>query len=113
MPTYEYECTKCGHAFEEFRPMSAPPRARCPKCRGRVQRVLSAGAGIVFRGSGWYVKDSRRSGTKQGSPDGAAKDARGAIETDGSTKAKAGDPPDATGVAPKKTGAGGRVKSSD
>ena len=62
MPTYEYECTRCGLAFEEFKSMSAPKRQRCPRCRGRVERVLSGGLGVVFKGSGFYVTDSR--GTK-------------------------------------------------
>ena len=60
MPTYEYECTKCNHAFEEEAPITAPPRQRCPRCRGKVQRLISGGSGIVFRGSGFYVTDSRR-----------------------------------------------------
>jgi putative FmdB family regulatory protein len=59
MPTYEYECTKCNHAFEEEAPITAPPRQRCPLCRGKVQRLISGGSGIVFRGSGFYVNDSR------------------------------------------------------
>ena len=59
MPTYEYECTKCNHGFEEKAPITAPPRQRCPKCRGKVQRLVSGGTGIVFRGSGFYVTDSR------------------------------------------------------
>jgi putative FmdB family regulatory protein len=64
VPTYEYECLKCGHAFEEFREITAAPRARCPLCRGKVQRLISGGAGIVFKGSGWYAKDARKSGSK-------------------------------------------------
>ena len=60
MPTYEYECTKCNHAFEEEAPITAPARQRCPRCRGKVQRLISGGTGIVFRGSGFYVNDSRR-----------------------------------------------------
>lgn len=60
MPTYEYECTKCGHVFEEFQSIQAPPRKRCPQCRGKVERLISGGAGILFRGSGFYVTDSRR-----------------------------------------------------
>ncbi len=59
MPTYEYECTKCGLITEEFKPMSAPRRQRCPKCRGKVQRLISGGMGIHFKGSGFYVTDSR------------------------------------------------------
>ncbi len=63
MPTYEYECTKCNHAFEEEAPITAPSRQRCPRCRGKVQRLISGGTGIVFRGSGFYVTDSRRKPT--------------------------------------------------
>lgn len=62
MPTYEYECLKCSHAFEEFREITAAPRARCPLCRGKVRRLISGGAGIVFKGSGWYATDGRRKG---------------------------------------------------
>ncbi len=60
MPTYEYQCTKCRHSFEEFKPMSAPRRQRCPLCRGKVERLISGGTGIVFKGTGFYVNDSRR-----------------------------------------------------
>lgn len=59
MPTYEYECTRCGLAFEEFKPMSAPKRQRCPECRGKVERLISGGTGILFKGSGFYINDSR------------------------------------------------------
>ena len=59
MPTYEYECSKCGLITEEFKSMSAPRRQRCPQCRGKVQRLISGGMGIHFKGSGFYVTDSR------------------------------------------------------
>ena len=59
MPTYEYECDKCGHKFEVFQSMTEPPRRRCPKCRGRVRRLVSGGAGIVFKGTGFYATDYR------------------------------------------------------
>ena len=59
MPTYEYECTRCGLVFEEFKPMSAPRRERCPECRGKVERLISGGMGVVFKGSGFYKTDSR------------------------------------------------------
>jgi putative FmdB family regulatory protein len=62
MPTYEYQCTRCAHVFEEFKPISAPPRARCPKCRGKVERLISGGLGMLFKGSGFYVNDSRGGG---------------------------------------------------
>ena len=59
MPTYEYECTRCGIIIEEFKPISAPRRQRCPECRGRVERLISGGSGVVFKGSGFYINDSR------------------------------------------------------
>ena len=59
MPTYEYECTRCGLVFEEFKPLSAPRRERCPECRGKVERLVSGGMGILFKGSGFYKTDSR------------------------------------------------------
>ena len=59
MPTYEYECSRCSLVFEEFKPMSAPKRQRCPECRGKVERLISGGTGILFKGSGFYINDSR------------------------------------------------------
>jgi len=59
MPTYEYECTKCGLVIEEFKSMSAPRRQRCPECRGKVQRLISGGSGVHFKGSGFYITDSK------------------------------------------------------
>lgn len=52
MPTYEYECEACGHQMAEFQRMSDPPLATCPKCGGRLQRLVSGGAGVLFKGSG-------------------------------------------------------------
>src|SRR5690242_12886172 len=62
MPTYEYECQKCGHRFEEFQSMTAKPLQRCPKCRGKVKRLIGAGAGLLFKGSGFYITDYRKPG---------------------------------------------------
>ncbi|HIE10465.1 MAG TPA: zinc ribbon domain-containing protein [Kiritimatiellae bacterium] len=62
MPTYEYECQRCGHIFELFQKMSDPPRRRCPRCGGKVERRLGSGAGVIFRGSGFYATDYRSPG---------------------------------------------------
>jgi putative FmdB family regulatory protein len=59
LPTYEYECLKCGHRFEVFQKMSDPPKKRCPKCGGKLRRLVGTGAGIVFKGSGFYATDYR------------------------------------------------------
>lgn len=60
MPTYEYECTKCKYTFEEFQQISDAPLKTCPKCKGQLRRVISGGAGLIFKGSGFYVTDYKR-----------------------------------------------------
>lgn len=59
MPTYEYECERCGHVFEKFQSMTEEPVKRCPQCRGKVKRLIGTGAGIIFKGSGFYETDYR------------------------------------------------------
>ena len=58
MPTYDYRCT-WGHTFERFQRMSEEPVAECPSCGARAERILSAGAGFLFRGGGFYTTDHR------------------------------------------------------
>jgi len=73
MPTYEYICSKCGQEFEQFQSIKARPLTTCPEdvCtqkkwgRGRVKRKLSAGAGLIFKGSGFYITDYRSEGYRQ------------------------------------------------
>lgn len=73
MPTYEYVCEKCGHPFEISQRMSDPPLKTCPKelCgqkkwgRGRVKKRISAGGGLLFKGSGFYTTDYRSDSYKQ------------------------------------------------
>jgi len=67
MPTYEYECTRCEHVFEKFHAISAEPPKRCPLCRCKVKRRLSAGSGLLFKGSGFYITDYRSEGYKKAS----------------------------------------------
>ena len=60
MPTYEYKCDACGHAFEKFQSMTAKPIRKCPTCgKNKVRRLMSAGAGLIFKGSGFYITDYR------------------------------------------------------
>jgi putative FmdB family regulatory protein len=61
MPTYEYECSKCSHLFEKFQSMLDEPLKKCPACGGKVKRLLGTGAGIIFKGSGFYQTDYRSS----------------------------------------------------
>jgi len=59
MPTYDYECSACGHGFEVFHSMTAEPLSECPECGGRLERLIGTGAGILFKGSGFYQTDYR------------------------------------------------------
>ncbi len=65
MPTYDYRCRKCGHAFELFHGIKDDAKKRCPKCRGVAQRVPAGGAGVLFKGSGFYVTDYRSKAYKE------------------------------------------------
>ena len=65
MPTYEYECQKCHHRFELFQSIRDQPKKTCPKCRGRVKRLLGTGAGLIFKGSGFYITDYRKPGYRE------------------------------------------------
>ena len=65
MPTYEYECQKCGHHFDRFQSMTDEPVKRCESCRGKVRRLLGTGAGFIFKGSGFYQTDYRSSAYKE------------------------------------------------
>ena len=65
MPNYDYECQKCGKRFEVFQSMTEKPRKRCPKCRGKMVRLVGTGAGILFRGSGFYQTDYRSESYKE------------------------------------------------
>ena len=72
MPTYEYECLACQRRFERFQKFSDPAVSECPECGGKVRKVLFP-AGVVFKGSGWYITDSRKSTGSDGSSDGGSK----------------------------------------
>ena len=60
MPTYDYECSACGHQFEEFQPITAAPVRKCPLCgKRKVRRLIGTGGGVIFKGSGFYQTDYR------------------------------------------------------
>ena len=58
MPTYQYACTECGHAFDQFQSFSDDALTECPECQGRLRKLFNA-VGVVFKGSGFYRNDSR------------------------------------------------------
>ncbi len=63
MPTYEYACPKCGHQFEQFQSMRDEPLKVCPKCKkAGLKRLVGGGAGLIFKGSGFYITDYKNKG---------------------------------------------------
>ncbi len=68
MPTYAYRCPSCGHNYEKLQKMSDQTRAKCPECRTRGERLISGGAGLVFKGSGFYITDYKRKGKDDEKP---------------------------------------------
>lgn len=77
MPTYGYECDHCGHEFEKFQSMKDQPVRKCPACgKNKVRRIIHGGAGILFKGSGFYQTDYRSKGYKESAQkDSTKKDA--------------------------------------
>ena len=67
MPTYDYECESCGHQFEQFQSITAKPTRKCPECgRMKLHMLIGAGAGVIFKGSGFYQTDYRSESYKAG-----------------------------------------------
>jgi putative FmdB family regulatory protein len=107
MPTYDYVCDACGHKFEMFQAMKDDPIKKCPECKkNKLRRLIGAGAGVVFKGSGFYQTDYRsESYKKQASADKSAGDSSGGEKKSGDKSSDAG----------KSSGekSGGESKSSD
>jgi putative FmdB family regulatory protein len=72
VPTYQYACTECGHAFEQVQSFSDDALTTCPECTGRLRKVFNA-VGVVFKGSGFYRNDSRAKDTASSSSDSTTK----------------------------------------
>jgi putative FmdB family regulatory protein len=97
MPTYDYVCDGCGHAFELFQSMTDSVKKTCPKCKKKkLRRLIGAGGAIVFKGSGFYKTDYRSESYKKG----AAADSGGKSES-GSKKSDSGKPDSGGGAGSK------------
>ena len=88
MPTYEYECPD-GHAFEKLQKMSDRPRAACPVCGKPAVRKISGGAGLVFKGSGFYITDYGKDGKGPRKPESEGAPASAGVKADAKADAKA------------------------
>jgi len=85
MPLYDYLCQKCGHRFEKIQKFSDKIVTKCPKCGGRVERVISAPA-VQFKGSGWYVTDYSSKAQASGSDGGKDSKSADTSKTDSASK---------------------------
>ena len=74
MPTYEYHCKDCRFEFEEFQSIASEPLHICPKCNGRVERKISGGTGLIFKGSGFYITDYKNKKTITDAPSSKPKE---------------------------------------
>ena len=87
MPTYDYVCTKCGHELEIFQSMKDEPLKKCPQCKKQgLKRLLGGGAGLIFKGSGFYITDYKK---KSGTPDGGGKSADAGNKSESKSETKA------------------------
>lgn len=106
MPTYDYECSACHHKWELFQSIKAEPEKKCPACKKKkARRLIGAGAGLIFKGSGFYLTDYRSKSYKD-----AAKADKSASESASSTKSDSGAKSD--GGASKSSGSGGSKSTS-
>ncbi|HEY8746662.1 MAG TPA: FmdB family zinc ribbon protein [Tepidisphaeraceae bacterium] len=107
MPTYEYKCSACGHKFEKFHSMTASPIRKCPKCaKNKVKRLIGTGAGLIFKGSGFYITDYRSEGYKESAkadsaPTGDTKKSDAATTTESKPSEKKEAAPSTTASEPK------------
>ena len=93
MPTYDYECQACGHRFEALQKITEDALTKCPKCRkARLKRLIGAGLGVIFKGSGFYTTDYKR-----GSANGPSK------KSETTTESKSESPSESTPKAETKT----------
>jgi len=118
MPTYEYRCTACQHLFEEFQSIMDKPLKKCPQCGGLVKRLIGTGAGIIFKGSGFYETDYKRKPVSSKAPDKPADkpaeksgdSAAGAAKSDSAGTATSSTP--ATPASSSNTDAGKKCSTS-
>ena len=95
MPTYEYKCDNCGYEFERFQPITAAAIKRCPQCgKSKVRRLISTGAGLIFKGSGFYITDYRdKSYSDKAKAESGSGDSKGEGKTETNSDSKSDSKP--------------------
>ena len=89
MPTYEYKCDNCDHEFERFQSITARPLRKCPECgKNKVNRLIGMGAGIIFKGSGFYETDYRSENYKKGAEGDKGKSKSSDSKKEGKSESK-------------------------
>jgi putative FmdB family regulatory protein len=110
MPTYEYECSACGHRFDELQSFTEEPLTKCPKCKkNKLTRLFGGGGAILFKGSGFYETDYRRAGEAKKS-EGETSETKSESKTEAKTetKAEATSPPPPPPASDGKSKGGGK-----
>lgn len=96
MPSYDYECKECGHSFEEFQSMKADPLVDCPSCgKPALKRLMAGGAGMIFKGSGFYLTDYKKTGSSSSSSSSSSSTSSGPDKPKDSSAANTSAKPDA------------------
>jgi putative FmdB family regulatory protein len=118
MPTYDYVCEACGHELELFQSMSDKPKRKCPACGAlKLYRKIGAGAGVIFKGSGFYETDYRSASYKQGAAADKSQqsksDAKPDAKSDAASEAKPTKSSDATPSTEKSNGKSAKPDKSD
>jgi putative FmdB family regulatory protein len=124
MPTYEYACPKCGHEFEQFQSMNDEPLKKCPKCKkAGVKRLVGSGAGLIFKGTGFYITDykNKRGGKPEGGGEAKPSEAKPSESKPSESKASESKPseskpaeskPSSDSKSSSSSTAGGKASSS-
>lgn len=106
MPTYEYECKDCEHRFDAFQSMTADRLTDCPEegCDGTLKRLIGAGAGLIFKGSGFYITDYRSDSYKKAAKKDSSSSSSGGSSKSEGGKSKSGGSSSSSGATKKPVG---------